>query len=115
MGYTHSQTTECEQMQCGDECKRLCGKVVSIRSERGLTEYTPFFLSALVKRSQTTFHTASQKAYTSPVQIARRRGAFCRVTARALCAYPNTRSDSTQQRFVLRKDSHHLPFASSHS
>ncbi len=39
--------------------ERLCVKVVSIRSERGLTEYTPFLLSVLVKRSQTTLHTAS--------------------------------------------------------
>ena len=39
-------------------------KVVSIRSERGLTEYAPFFLSALVKRSQTTLHTASEYVWT---------------------------------------------------
>ena len=42
-----------------DRAKRLCGKVVSIRSERGLIEYAPFLLSALVKGSQTTFHTAT--------------------------------------------------------
>ncbi len=29
--------------------KRLCGKIVSIRSERGLTGYVPFLLSALIK------------------------------------------------------------------
>jgi hypothetical protein len=39
--------------------KRLCAKVVSIRSERGLIGYAPFFLSALTKRSQATLHTAS--------------------------------------------------------
>ena len=39
--------------------KRLCGKVVSLRSERDLTGYASLLLSALVKRSQTTLHTAS--------------------------------------------------------
>src|SRR6266576_1268784 len=34
--------------------KRLCAKVVVIRLESGLTKYTLFLLSALVKRSQTT-------------------------------------------------------------
>ena len=33
----------------------------SIRSERGLTRYAPFLLGALVKRPQTTLHTASQE------------------------------------------------------
>ena len=42
-------------------CERLCVKVVSTRSERGLIEYAPFLLSALVKGSQTTLHTASEK------------------------------------------------------
>src|SRR5256886_10948319 len=41
--------------------ERLCAKVVSIRLKRGLTEYAPFLLSDLVKRSQTTLHTASQR------------------------------------------------------
>ncbi len=40
--------------------QRLCGKVVSIHSERGLTGYAPFLLSDLVKRSQTTLHTVSE-------------------------------------------------------
>ena len=44
---------------CDAGVKRLCVKVVSIRSERGLIKYAPFLLSALVKRSQTTLHTAS--------------------------------------------------------
>jgi hypothetical protein len=44
---------------CSRPSQRLCVKVVSIRSERGLIEYAPFLLSALVKRSQTTLHTAS--------------------------------------------------------
>jgi hypothetical protein len=37
----------------------LCAKVVSIRLEGGLTGYALFLLSTLVKRSQTTLHTAS--------------------------------------------------------
>src|SRR5438093_385518 len=40
--------------------KRLCAKVVSFCSERGLTEYAQFLLSDLVKRTQTTLHTASK-------------------------------------------------------
>src|SRR5258708_5697961 len=39
--------------------KRLYVKIVSICSERDLTGYAPFLLSTLVKRSQTTLHTAS--------------------------------------------------------
>ena len=39
--------------------ERLCVKVVSVRSGRGLTGYVPFLLRALVKRSRTTLHTAS--------------------------------------------------------
>jgi predicted ATP-dependent protease len=46
---------------CDAGVKRLCVKVVSIRSERGLIKYAPFLLSALVKRSQTTLHTASKE------------------------------------------------------
>ncbi len=46
-----------------NSAKRLCVKVVSIRSERGLTGYVLFLLSALVKRSQTTLHTASKQDY----------------------------------------------------
>src|SRR2546423_10752017 len=41
--------------------ERLCAKVVSFCSERGLTEYAQFLLSDLVKRSQTTLHTASER------------------------------------------------------
>src|SRR2546430_5047844 len=40
--------------------ERLCATGVSFCSERGLTEYAPFLLSDLVKRSQTTLHTASK-------------------------------------------------------
>jgi hypothetical protein len=39
--------------------ERLCVKIVSIRLKRDLIGYAPFLLSALVKRSQTTLHTAS--------------------------------------------------------
>lgn len=41
--------------------KRLCVKVASIRSERGLQGHAPFLLDVLVKRSQTTLHTASNR------------------------------------------------------
>src|SRR5438270_12772327 len=44
--------------------ERLCAKVVSFCSERGLTEYAQFLLSDLVKRSQTTLHTASNTTVT---------------------------------------------------
>jgi hypothetical protein len=44
----------------GDFSQRLCVKVVVIRLENGLTKYPSFLLSALVKRSQITLHTASQ-------------------------------------------------------
>jgi hypothetical protein len=39
--------------------QRLCGKIVSIRLKRDLIGYAPFLLFAIVKRSQTTLHTAS--------------------------------------------------------
>lgn len=40
--------------------KRLCVKIVSIRLKRDLIGYAAFLLFALVKRSQTTLHTASE-------------------------------------------------------
>ena len=42
--------------------ERLCVKIVSIRLKRDLIGYAPFLLSDLVKRSQTTLHTASERA-----------------------------------------------------
>ncbi len=40
--------------------QRLCVKIASLRLESDLTGYISFLLGTLVKRGQTTLHTASQ-------------------------------------------------------
>jgi hypothetical protein len=49
--------------------QRLCVKIVSIRLKRDSIGYAPLLLSALVKRSQTTLHTASHTKLRSKWRI----------------------------------------------
>jgi hypothetical protein len=56
----NDSTLDCSSRALTTE--RLCVKVVSVRSESGLTEYAWLLLSALVKRSQSTLHTASERS-----------------------------------------------------
>src|SRR5437879_3707737 len=61
LSYTKRSFMPCFSTQIvQSRAKRLCVKVASIRSERDLTGICAILLSVLIKRSQTTLHTASK-------------------------------------------------------